>query len=89
MSECIHIASFIVCAKPERLPSVADALCAMQGVEVTHSDPNGKMIVVIETDSDAGVARFTEYAHQTAGVIAVSFVFHQSDSDANLAKELT
>lgn len=89
MSKTIHIASFIVSVMPQHLMTARHALLAMPGVEITQEDGKGKLIIVIEADSDAGVSAFINQAHQIQGIADVSFVYHESDTEEALAKELT
>lgn len=88
MNRTIHIASFVVAVKPECLQQAKNALTTLRGVEVAQEDRSGKLIVLIETDSDAGVAKFIDTAHQLTGVVAVSFVYHQRDSEEAFAREI-
>ena len=87
-SNTVHIASFVVYLKPEHIADASAELLAMPGVEIAQTEPSGKLIIVLETDSDAGVARFLDLAHQLPGVAAVNFVYHQSESETELAKEI-
>ncbi|QGX40942.1 chaperone NapD [Permianibacter aggregans] len=87
-SDAVHIASFVIYLKPEHIAAASAELLAMSGVEIAQTDTTGKLIVVLETDSDAGVARFLDLAHQLPGVAAVNFVYHQSENETELAKEI-
>ena len=89
MSQTIHIASFIVSVMPQHLITARSALLAIPGVEIAQEDGRGKLIIVIEANSDAGVSEFINQAHQIPGIADVSFVYHESDTEEALAKELS
>ena len=89
MSKTIHIASFIVSVLPSAMQAAKQTLNAIAGIDIMHEDAKGKLIVVIEADSDAGVSQFINEAHQIPGIVDVSFVYHESDTEELLAKELT
>ncbi len=48
------ISGVVVACLPEHIPSVSDAINALEWAEVHYTDPNGKLVVTIEAaDADA------------------------------------
>lgn len=79
-----HISSLVVQARPERLEDVSRAICA-RGGEIPATDPDGKLIVVLETDSEAKITDFLNEVAVMKGVLSANLVFHQIDDPATEA----
>jgi nitrate reductase NapD len=75
MSGGVHISSLVVQTKPENLGEVRGRLQEM-GAEVPASDPCGKLVVVIETNSEAEVSGFLNEVAVSKGVLSASLVYH-------------
>jgi nitrate reductase NapD len=72
----LHISSLVVHGHPERLAVVRAALAAFEGVEIHAADERGKLVVTIETESEADLAeRFTAIS-LLDGVLAAALVYH-------------
>ena len=74
-----HIASVLVQAWPERIPQVEAELTHLPGVESHGSNGAGKLIVTVETGSDAELVDRMNRIETAEGVIAVSLVYHHSE----------
>lgn len=77
----MNISSAIVHARPGETPVVQAALATLVGVEVHAVSPDGKLIVTIETDDDAGNVATYEEIGRLAGVMSTAMVFHQTESE--------
>ena len=75
----IHVASLVVYADPARATEVSDALGRLPGVEVHANDGRGKLVVVVETGSDADMAAAIGRVDRTAGVICAALVYQQAE----------
>ncbi|MCQ0988820.1 chaperone NapD [Jiella marina] len=82
MAEPIVISSLFVQVRPERLRAVAVAILAERGAEISAEDASGKLVVVLESETDAALARSTEKITKLAGVLSVGLVFHHTDAGA-------
>ena len=78
MSE-IHISSILVHCADRRLAAIASAIGRLGGAEVHASDPNGKLIVTLETQSEAETLDRIVAIRDLEGVMAASLVYHQVD----------
>jgi nitrate reductase NapD len=76
----LHIASFIVRARPEIAAAVAARIACMPGTEVPAVEA-GKIIVVAEADSERALADYMEQLRDEPDVLMVSLVFHQMDAN--------
>ena len=72
----VHIASILVQAWPEKLPRVEDDLTRLPGVESHGSAGAGKLVLTIETRSDAELVDRINRIAAADGVIAASLVYH-------------
>ena len=78
-----HISSAIVQFKPEFMSRVNNLIGELEGVEVRGSDDQGKLIVVIESDTERGMVIIIDQLKELDGVANVSLVYHQVDNEAN------
>ena len=74
----VHIASILVQAWPEKLPGVEADLTRLPGVESHGSAGPGKLVLTIETRSDAELVGRISEIETADGVIAASLVYHQA-----------
>jgi nitrate reductase NapD len=77
----MDISSVIVCAKPEDSRQLQDGLEAIEGVEVHTVATDGRMIVTIESASETETVANYEVISRLPGVMSVSMVYHQVESD--------
>ncbi|HAD43044.1 chaperone NapD [Plesiomonas shigelloides] len=75
-----HVCGLVVQARPEAVPSVAEALSAFSDTEVAATEPEqGKLVVVVQGSDSAALLDRIESVRNVAGVLAVSLVYHQQD----------
>jgi len=77
----MDISSVIVGARPEGVQQVRVLLEAIDGVEVHTVADDGRMIVTIESPSEQDTVKTYEVISQQPGVLSVSMVYHQVESD--------
>lgn len=75
--ETLHIASFIVHVRPERLREIADWLSAQHDCEVRGEDPNGKLVAVVESLQEKYVLHLIDSVQLLPGVFGAALVYHQ------------
>ena len=81
----IHISGVLVRSRPENVESVTQALEALEGVEVHGANPDGRLVVIVEENSDQGIADKVVHLQDLPGVIAASMIYHQfEDGSENL-----
>ena len=78
-----HIASVLVQAWPERLSEVESELTLLPGVESHGSNGAGKLIITVETRSDAELMDRINRIGAADGVIAASLVYHHAEEMAD------
>ena len=77
----MNISSVLVNVRSGLLRQVQDDLATLNGVEVHAATEEGRLIVTIEAGSDKDVANMFEVINHLPGVLSVSMVYHQYESD--------
>lgn len=80
----MNISSAIVHAVPGHIEQVRAGLVALEGVEIHAVSPEGKFIVTIEAESDAGNVGVYEQIGRLDGVMSTAMVYHQSEAEPDL-----
>ena len=76
MARELHISSLIVHARPEVAGAIRAAIERVPGMEVHAVSPVGKMVVTLETDSEAEIVTRLNGVSLLDGVYAATLVFH-------------
>ncbi len=77
MTGVLHVASLLVQVQPDQVEAVASWLRAQPGTEVPVTNPEGKVICVIERTSERQIADLTQTLADTPGVLSASLVYHE------------
>ena len=79
MSEVVHISSLLLRADPRKMKQVLAEIATVDLAEVPVSDPNGKIIVIIETTNQGDIVDALTRLQLIDGVVSASLVYHQTD----------
>jgi len=79
MSEIVHISSLLLRADPKKMEQVLTGIAAVDLAKVPVSDPNGKIIVIIETTNQGAIVDALTQLQLIDGVVSASLVYHQTD----------
>lgn len=82
MNTPAHIASVVVRARPEHAAEVAARIAAQEHSEV-HAVEQGKIVVVLEAQSERALADRMDELRAEPDVLFVNLVFHQVDTQAD------
>ncbi|MFQ5544966.1 MAG: chaperone NapD [Acidiferrobacterales bacterium] len=88
MNDECHISSLIVqcgAASKEAAKAMIDAL---SGVEVRAGNEQGKLIVVIEANSEAETLTCIDRINEIEGVYSTALVYHHCESTLSLEEEV-
>lgn len=77
----LDVSGIVVHAAPARAAQVSAALEAIDGVTVHAVSAAGKIVVTLETDSEARAADLCERVRALPGVGSVAMVYHQIETD--------
>jgi nitrate reductase NapD len=78
----LHVASFIVRARPEIAAVVAAGIAQMPDAQV-YAVEAGKIVVVVEASSERALADYMDELRQQPDVLMVSLVYHEMDGEAH------
>ena len=88
MNNEVHISSLVVHAHPARIAAVVEALARFADLELHAVDPGGKMVITLETNTQATILERLEQITRLPGVLAANLVYHHSEDAASLAEEI-
>src|SRR5262249_2068093 len=74
-----EIAHILVQARPERMAAAEAAIRAIEGAEIFHRDPRGKIVVVVEATGGEPVGEALTRISLLPDVITASLVYHAVD----------
>jgi nitrate reductase NapD len=77
-----HVSSLVVHVRPERAHTVRRAMIGVPGLEV-HAEEGGKIIVTLETDTEADIVTRLNEISLLDGVMSATLVFHHVEMVAN------
>ena len=77
----VHISSLIVHVVPEHLPSVKAQITQLDNTEIFGDSPEGKIVVVLETQSHGFITDIIEKINNFEHVISTVMVYHQIETD--------
>jgi len=86
MNDELHIASFIVHARPEAAAAIDAAVAALPVAEVAARE-GGRFVVLIESEERSGVTAAIDCLRDVHGVLAVNLVYHHAEPRASLLEE--
>lgn len=82
MPDTAHISSLVVHVRPERCAGVRAGIAALAGAEVHAGTEDGKLVVVLETRSEAETMARIAAINEMQGTIAASLIYHEIDADS-------
>jgi periplasmic nitrate reductase NapD len=81
----VEIVSLLVSAQPQHLAAVAAAILDLGNCEIHAQDPKGKLIVVIEEESQGAIGAKANLIAGLPHVVAAAMVFQATDTDPGIA----
>ncbi len=75
----VHISSMVVHARPQSLTVIKDRIERMPGVEVHAESACGKLVVVLESETQTHITDTIEQINQFTDVLSTALVYHQVD----------
>jgi nitrate reductase NapD len=73
----VHISSMVVHASPDGLQSVKDNIEHLHGVEIHGESESGKLVVVLESDSQTHITDVIDKINNFKHVLSTALVYHQ------------
>lgn len=79
MSDEIHISSLVVHVHPESRVTASARIAALEGAEIHGASDAGKLVVVLETASEADILTHMAAINEIPGIVATSLIYHEID----------
>ena len=73
----VHISSMVVHARPEYLADVKNNIEQLPGAKIHGESDNGKLVVVVETESQGYITDIIEKINNFEHVLNTALVYHQ------------
>lgn len=77
MAAELHISSLVVQVQPAVVEAVSRVIATLEGAQVHAASPFGKLVVTLETASEAGILERITDINGIEGVLTATLVFHQ------------
>ena len=77
----VHISSLVVHESPEHLDEIKAQIEHFDNAEIYGSSPEGKIIVVLETENQGFVTDTIEAINNIKNVLGTALVYHQIETD--------
>lgn len=77
MAALLHISSLLVHVRPELLAAVKANLRQLNGLELHQECPEGKLVVVLETEHERDILVRLEQINALPGVLNAALVYHE------------
>jgi len=84
----VHISSLVVHVAPEHLPTTRRQIDSFDSAEVYGDSPEGKIIVVLETENQGFVTETIDAINNMPNVLNVALVYHQIDTESHEISEI-
>lgn len=88
MSRPIHISSIVVTADPLRIDLVVDQISQIAIADIAVRDPSGKLIVTLESESEAAMVQALTDIQLLPGVASAALVYHHETNDAAIPADV-
>ena len=83
----IHISSMVVHAMPDYLLDVRNKIEQLPGAEIHAESPNGKLVVVVESQTQTYITDVIEKIACLDHVLSTALVYHQIEPQPDRATE--
>ena len=77
MAASMHISSLLVHVRPEWLAAVKANLRQLEGLELHQESPQGKLVVVLETEHERHILARIDQINALPGVLNAALVYHE------------
>lgn len=77
----VHISSLVVHVSPEHLDEIKAQIEKFDNAEIYGSSPEGKIIVVLETENQGFVTDTIEEINNITNVLGTALVYHQIEAE--------
>jgi len=84
-----NICGVFIQTTPGRLNDVECALAQTPGIDIHHTEDDGRMVVTIEDTPDKFASETLTNLRSVDGVLSASLVYHHCDTEAQMSEDIT
>ncbi len=77
----VHISSLVVHCQPDHLAALKQAIESFANAEIYGDSPDGKIIVVLETENQGFITDTIDAINNLPNVLSTVLVYHQIETD--------
>lgn len=77
----VHISSLVIHVKPTHLDEVKAQIESYQGTEIYGESPEGKLVVVLETENQGYVTDTIDAINNLPHVLSTVLAYHQIETE--------
>lgn len=77
----VHISSLVVHCAPEHLFEIKAQIAAHENAEIYGDSPEGKIVVVLETETQGFITDTIETINNLPNVLSTALVYHQIETE--------
>lgn len=77
----VHISSLVVHVSPEHLTEIKSQIEAYDNAEIYGDSPEGKIVVVLETENQGFITDTIEAINNLPNVLSTVLVYHQIETE--------
>ncbi|WP_165314065.1 chaperone NapD [Vibrio ziniensis] len=85
----VHISSLVVHVLPQHVESITAQIEEFDNAEVFGSSPEGKIVVVLETENQGFITDTIDAINNLTNVLSTVLVYHQIETDLEQLDEDT
>ncbi|UJF17183.1 chaperone NapD [Vibrio sp. SS-MA-C1-2] len=77
----VHISSLVVHTNPVHLAVIEQQIAQFNNAEIYGSNPDGKIVVVLETENQGFVTETIDAINNLPNVLSTALVYHQIETN--------
>jgi len=85
----VHISSLVVHVVPEHMETVKAQISQLDAAEIYGDSPEGKIVVVLETQTHGFITDVIEKISNFAHVVSTAMVYHQIETELDDGEQNT
>lgn len=75
----VHISSLVIHCLPDKLQTIMENTATIANVEVAAHDISGKIIALLETETETEILNIIDHVNTLKGVLTTTMVYHELD----------
>lgn len=85
----MDISGVLIHARPEHVSELQGRLALMDGVEIHAAGADGRLVITLENELEAGTSEAFEQISRLPGVLSATMIYHHFEPDFSDSAEET